>query len=270
MHAAARAGVYVVVVLTAMYFLQDRLLYYPGNESLPVVLAQAGERGLTPWPGADDHRAWLAQPDAAAARGTVLVFHGNAGLALHRSYYADALTRRGLRVLLVEYPGYGARPGNVGESQFVADGVATLAQAQRDFGGPLYLFGESLGAGVAAGVAAASPEHVAGVALITPWATLPDLAQSIYWFLPARWLVRDRYDNIGNLNRWGGPVAVLIAARDEIIPAAHGERLFNALNGVKRRWDFASSGHNDWPVAPDEAWWDEVLAYLEAASAVTR
>lgn len=270
MHPAARAAVYVFVVLASMFFLQDRLLYYPGEETLPRVLEQARARDLTPWPGADAYRAWLAEPAQGEVRGTVLVFHGNAGLALHRSYYADALTRRGLRVLLVEYPGYGARPGSVGEAHLVADGVETLARARHDFPGPVYLFGESLGAGVAAAVAARSPEAVAGVAMITPWATLPDLAQSIYWFLPARWLVRDQYDNIGNLNRWGGPVAVLIAARDEIIPAHHGARLFNALQGPKRRWDFAAGSHNDWPVGADETWWDEVSGYLAAESAATR
>ena len=101
--------------------------------------------------------------------------------------------------------------------------------------------------------------------MITPWATLPDLAQSIYWFLPARWLVRDQYDNITNLNRWGGTVAVLIAGRDEIIPPAHGARLFDALQNRKQRWQFDGAGHNDWPVHADAPWWDEVLAFLESA-----
>lgn len=263
MHPAGRAAIYAAVIVASMYFLQDRLLYHPGGESLPEVMRLAQARQLAPWPDAIAYRAWLAEP-AGPARGTVVVFHGNAGLALHRSYYADALTRRGLRVLLAEYPGYGARPGRVGEASLTADGALTLRRAHAAFGEPLYLFGESLGAGVAAAVAAARPVPVAGVALITPWATLPDLAQSIYWFLPARWLVRDRYDNVANLAAFGGPVAVVIAERDEIVPAAHGARLYDAIGTPKRRWVLAGAGHNDWPVQPEAPWWDEVLAFLGA------
>lgn len=266
MRPLARAAIYIAVILATMHFLQDRLLYYPGGENLAEVMHLGAARGLTPWPDAAAYRAWLAEPAGIPARGTVIVFHGNAGSAFHRSHYADALTRRGLRVLLAEYPAYGARPGKVGELHFVADGVETLAQVRRSFDGPLYLFGESLGAGVAAAVAAQAATPVAGIAAITPWTTLPDLAQHIYWFLPARWLVRDHYDNSANLNRWGGPVAVLIAERDEIIPPAHGQRLFDALTTPKQRWVFARAGHNDWPVAPDATWWDEVMAYLESAA----
>lgn len=249
-----------------MYSLQDHLLYHPGDETLPEVMDMAGHHGLTPWPDASAYRAWLAEPPASAARGTIVVFHGNAGTALRRSHYAVALTRLGFRVLLAEYPAYGARPGKVGETSLVADGVETLARAQSDFGEPLYVFGESLGAGVAAAVAANSATPVAGVAVITPWATLPDIAQAVYWFLPARRLVRDHYDNITNLNRWGGPVAALIAEQDEIIPPTHGQRLFDALTTPKRGWIFAGAGHNDWPVEPDAPWWDEVTAYLESAA----
>lgn len=266
MHVAARVAIYVAVILVAMYSLQDHLLYYPGNHSLPEVLREGQSRGLVPWPDTAAYRAWLAEPARTPARGTVIVFHGNGGRAFHRSHYADALTNRGLRVLLAEYPAYGARPGKVGEAPFVADGIETLALARRSFDGPVYLFGESLGAGVAAAVAARAETPVAGVAVITPWATLPDLAQHIYWFLPARWLVRDQYDNIDNLNRWGGPVAVLIAEQDEIIPPAHGQRLFDALTTPKQRWMFTGAGHNDWPAAPEAPWWDEVLVYLGADS----
>ena len=48
-------------------------------------------------------------------RGTAIVFHGNAGHAGHRAYYARALTPLGLRVILAEYPGYGPRAGQPGE-----------------------------------------------------------------------------------------------------------------------------------------------------------
>ena len=261
---AARVALYGTVIAGTMYALQDKLLYHPGTEKLPELLQYAATLGLSPWPAAGAYRGWMPSKQPDSPRGTIIVFHGNGGLALHRDYYADALAARGYRVLLAEYPVYGDRPGAVGETAFVADAVQTLALVQHEFGPPVYVYGESLGAGVAAAAVAQSTVPVAGMAMITPWATLPEIAQDVFWYLPARWLVRDRYDNIANLNRWGGPVAVVIAARDEIIPARHGQHLFDALITPKRRWVFELGSHNNWPIEADAPWWDEVLLFLQS------
>jgi hypothetical protein len=259
---AGRIALYAVVIAGAMYALQDRLLYHPGSENLEEILRFGRSLGLQPWPDAHEYRAWLAEPAAGQTLGSILVFHGNGGLAPHRRHYADALVPRGYRVLLAEYPVYGARPGKLGEEAFVTDAVETLSMVQRIFGEPIFVYGESLGAAVAAAAVVRSGVPVAGIAMITPWTTLPDIAQDAFWFLPARYMVRDRYDNIANLNQWGGPVAVVIAARDEVIPSRHGERLYEALTTVKKRWVFPDSGHNNWPIEPGQVWWGEVLEFL--------
>jgi len=165
-----------------------------------------------------------------------------------------------------EYPGYGARPGKVGDASFVADVLQAARLAQQDFGGPLYVRGESLGCGVASAVAAAAatdPElDVRGAVMLTPWDDLPSLAQRHYWYLPARWLARDKYDNLKNLRAFPGPVAVLMADRDEVIPNAHTMRLYDSLPNEKRLWVFESAGHNSWPIWPNAVWWAEVIDWL--------
>ncbi len=103
---------------------------------------------------------------------------------------------------------------------------------------------------------------VAGVVLLTPWDTLPDLAQSLYWYLPARWLILDRYDNIGNLGSFEGRVAVVMAGRDEVIPQRHAQRLYRAFPEPKRLWVFDGVGHNDWPAGPNEPWWGGVMTLV--------
>lgn len=251
-----------------IFLVQKNMLYFPDTASSTIDTIRL-ESGLTlePWPAGDTTfrgYAGVRLPAGAPARGTVVVFHGNAGGARDRIYYGLALAARGYRVVLAEYPGYGGRSGELGEDSFVRDGRETVRQALVAFGGPLLVWGESLGAAVAAGVAADRTLPVAGVVLITPWDRLPDLAQTLYWYLPARWLVRDRYDNIAHLSRYRGRVAVLVAERDEIIPMRHSQRLYDALGEPKRRWVFAGAGHNSWPVDPRASWWDEVLQWLEA------
>jgi alpha-beta hydrolase superfamily lysophospholipase len=128
----------------------------------------------------------------------------------------------------------------------------------------VFLLGESLGSGVAAAVAADSSLPVEGVVLITPWDSLPDVAQTLYWHLPIRWLVRDKYDNIRALQAFSKPVAVALAEGDEIIPQKRSLRLYEALAAPKRLWVFKGAGHNSWPAGPNEAWWREVMDFVSA------
>jgi uncharacterized protein len=264
------AGYLLLVAITALA--QKRMLYFPDPTPPSAAnLRPAYGPALAVWPAeAPPHRGYVsAEPvDATPTRGTVVVFHGNAGNARHRGYYLMALESRGYRVVLAEYPGYGGRDGALGEASFVTDGRETARRALAEFGGPLWLWGESLGAGVATAVAADRALPVAGVVLITPWDNLPDLAQALYWYLPARWLLRDRYDNRANLSQYPGPVAVLIAERDEIIPPHHSQRLYEALNEPKRRWVFPGAGHNTWPVNPLAPWWDEVVDWLDGQHSI--
>jgi alpha-beta hydrolase superfamily lysophospholipase len=251
-----------------MALMQRNMLYFPDPTATIQAVPLGAEGTLEPWPGTGEaFRGYVRRPlpHPASARGTVVVFHGNAGSARDRAYYTRALEARGYRVVLAEYPGYGGRAGAPSEKAFIEDGRDTARQALAEFGGPLWLWGESLGAAVAAGVAADRTLPVAGVALITPWDRLTDLAQSLYWYVPARWLLRDRYDTIAALRDYDGAVAVLVAEQDEIIPARHSQRLYETLPGLKKRWLFAGAGHNTWPADPRVAWWDEVLAWFEAA-----
>lgn len=132
---------------------QDRLLYFPAKAAV----AEMVSGGLRAWAAAQDFRGLVAEP-VGSVRGTVIVFHGNAGHAGHREYYATALTRLGLRVILAEYPGYGPRDGAVGERHLVDAAEQTIELAHRLHGPPLLLIGESLGAGVAAAAGARQPD----------------------------------------------------------------------------------------------------------------
>jgi hypothetical protein len=156
-------AVTALLFLAAVYRWQDRLLYFP--DRAPV--AQLVGEGLRPWPSAQDFRGLVAEP-AGPARGTMVVFHGNAGHAGHRVFYAHSLVPLGWRVVLAEYPGYGPRCGTPGEASLVADAQQTLALVRQAWPGPLLVVGESLGAAVAAGAAAGRSGLVSGLLLITP------------------------------------------------------------------------------------------------------
>lgn len=252
-----------LVAVSYLWFRQESFIFFP--ERYPPDRIQASVDGLPlePWPDpASSLRGFLGPAPADPPRGLVIVFHGNAGSARHRDYYVEALTPLGFRVLLAEYPGYGARAGRPGEAVFVADALETVRLASRAFPGPLVVWGESLGCGVATAVAREMGDVVDALALLLPWSDLPRLAQAVYPFLPARWLVRDRWDNLANLRAFRKATAIFMAGADEIIPPGHTRRLYDSLSAPKRLWTFPGAGHNTWPAAPGEAWWREATDFL--------
>ncbi len=258
-----------ILLCVIVYFIQRRMLYYPNFKTAPDGETEAA--GINYWPANDESfRGFVNTNVRSPGQGVIVVFHGNAGSAWHRTYYTGILGELGYRVILAEYPSYGGRPGKVSQKSIVKDAKQTVRLAHTQYGGPVYLCGESLGAGVAAAVAADQGIPVAGVIAITPWDTLPDLAQLIYWFLPARWLVRDKYDNIQNLAAFGGKVVVAVAGNDEIVPERHGLRLYESLPNAKKLYTLQNAGHNTWPNNVNIIWWRDVLSFLTGDEQKTR
>jgi pimeloyl-ACP methyl ester carboxylesterase len=267
--------VIIIVVYAAIlvlgYLGQEKMIYFPSRYSRAEAVERAGRLGFSLWPAdaedyfglvSADHPGIESTEPHTQQKGTVLIFHGNAGSASDRFYYVHELQRLYFQVVLCEYPGYGARPGPLREVAFVADAVETARGAVEEFGEPLYVLGESLGCGIATALAARDDIAVKGVVLITPWDNLPNLAQVLYPYIPARLLLKDKYDNIKNLRHYKGPIAVIRAGKDEIIPEKRTMHLFDSLPENKRLWTLDGAGHNDWPSTVDETWWREVMDFV--------
>lgn len=172
------------------------------------------------------------------------------------------MEKQGYRVILAEYPGYAARNGAPSEQTLIADGIQTAKQALNDFGGPLFLWGESLGSGVVSGIVRSGQVPVKGIVLVTPFNSMADVAQHHYWFFLAKWLIRDKFDNIENLEDYSGNTAILLAEQDELIPNQYSLKLFESLHHRKKLWTFNNAGHNTLPLNQELPWWQDVMHFV--------
>jgi pimeloyl-ACP methyl ester carboxylesterase len=256
------AAAYAVLCLL-MFFMQRGMLYYPARTPVAEQLRYAPGAGLEPWLDAPGERiGWKREPADATQRW--LVFHGNAGLAVQRAYWADALERvspgRRLSVYILEYPGYGRRAGSPTEVSLTAAAAAAF-DAIPD-AGRIHLLGESLGCAVAAQVARVRPERVGGLVLVSPFNQLSDVAAHHYPWLPVRWLLRDRWASDEALRDFPGPVAILAAERDSIVPAKFARRLHDGYPGRKQLHVIPGEDHNFFVF--DQAWFREAVAFATA------
>ncbi len=255
-------AIFYAVLVAMAYLFQNRLLYYPAQYTIEDAKNLAAAVGLKPWPG-EAYRGFVPQEilPREQVHGTVIVVHGNAGSAIDRFGYVKALQPLGFRVFLYEYPGYGAREGSSGEKSIVTDLREVIRLLEDDNAGPIYLFAESLGCGVAAATAADPSLPVRGLVLVAPWDELAHVAQSHYPFLPVKWLLKDRYDSVKHLSTFRGPVVVACNGRDEVIPTELQQRLYESLTGPRKLIFFADSTHNGWPSNPDATWWKEAMEF---------
>ncbi len=241
--------------------LQHKLLYYP-NSSLPSQ-DELVFKNMQFWPsGPVNYKGFIGNQAVKNLKGTIIVFHGNAGTAADRAYYLTAMGQLGYLVILAEYPGYGARAGELGENSFVSDAKETIRLAYQQYGAPIFLLGESLGCGVVAAVVNKMSIKIDGVVLITPWDSLLSVAQSKFPWLPVRLFMKDKYDSMRNLKSYMGRIAVAGAERDEIIPIRHANTLYQSLDGNKAMWVIKGAGHNDWPNRVDLHWWQTIMGFV--------
>lgn len=255
------------LLLVGCVVLQRRLIYHPAQLSIDEAVACAERTPLTPWRNSSGAIIGWRTRHASPGAQPLLVMHGNAGCALHRAYFVDALAAAGLAerfaLHILEYPGYGARPGAPTEHALVAAAAEAVEILSQTHPQPVILIGESLGTGVAASVARAHPAQVAGLMLITPFDSLAAVGQSQMFFLPVHLILLDRYDSASNLASYTGPVAIIVAARDEVIHPRFGVRLHNRLTtNRKRLWTLEGAGHNTIPF--EAPWFRECLEFLTA------
>lgn len=255
-----------LLIVAGLYFFQRDLLYLlTDSATVAQTLAATDSKRARAWPDEPGFRGVLFEPEQPGATGTVLLFHGNAGHAGHRAGYAEEAGRHGWRVILLEYPGYGARPGTPEEQAIVDDGVESITLARQQFGSRLVLAGESLGAGVAAAVVAAlrtRGQTVDGLLLVTPWDQFANAVAHHYPWFPVRLLLKESYSSVDNLRGYDGPTVVVVAGSDRVVPARLGRSLFESLQGKKELLVVDGADHNDWYYRVDAAWWRRVSELL--------
>jgi pimeloyl-ACP methyl ester carboxylesterase len=183
---------------------------------------------------------------------------------MHRADFATILRAaapdRALSIYILEYPGYGARPGDPLQEAFLAAANEAVAQIPAD--NPLILLGESIGTGVATATAAAHPDRIAGLLLLTPFDSLANVAQHHYPLLPVRWIMRDQYPAEEWLKNYHGPIAIVLAEDDTIVPAKFGQKLHDTYHGPKKLIIADRADHNDLLHTLPPSAWKEAITFL--------
>lgn len=238
-------GIYLLIILLIFIF-QRSLLYFPSKEKI----------NISYYPNSGLKEVQFSTSDGLVLKSlfkkpftneknTIVVFHGNAGHIGHRVDKFRPFIEAGFGLLLLEYRGYGENSGKPSENGFYKDSQAALdfLSKQNISKQKTILYGESLGCGIAAKF---STEDIFKATILeAPYTSIADVAMRQYWYLPAKWLLLDRYDIVGIIKNIKSPLLVMHGAKDNVISIEFGKRVFNSAPKPKEAIYVTNAGHNN-------------------------
>jgi fermentation-respiration switch protein FrsA (DUF1100 family) len=234
-----------VAVSAAAYFFQRSLIYFP--DPTHVMPAEEDLDGVDEaklsTPDGETLIAWQAA--ARPGRPTILYFHGNGGDLSMRGPRIQRFASAGYGTFMLAYRGYSGSTGspseraNIADAQLAYDHLRKSGLAARD----IFVYGESLGSGVATQVAAT--REVGGLILDAPFTSVPDVGKLIYPFLPVDHFTIDRYESKRHIAGVKAPILILHGTEDGVIPIEMGRALFRLAPEPKEMVELKGAGHSD-------------------------
>jgi uncharacterized protein len=249
-------GVITYLVLLVLLALLENSLVYPRWAILP---GDWEPRGLefedvhfAASDGVKLHGWYFDHPEP---RAHVVYCHGNGIDVSHLGMEMRALSRmQDIAIFAFDYRGYGRSEGRPSEAGLYRDAAAAqqwLAQRAGLAPEDVVLMGRSLGGAVAVDTAVAHGARA--LILERTFPSVPDVAAGIYWWLPVRWIMRNRFEAVKKIPQYKGPLLQSHGTADTIVPFAQGKRLFEAAGSSHKRFVVLhNTEHND--PDPDEYW----------------
>jgi pimeloyl-ACP methyl ester carboxylesterase len=234
-----------------LYFWQERLLFEPDKlrDDEAICTDPDTREFFIDVPGARLSVAHLARPNP---RGVFFFLHGNSGNLKKWFVELDAFRQANFDVVMFDYRGFGKSTGEIeSEEQLRAD-----VNAVWEHFAPLYegkrvvISGQSLGTGLAAGLAAQlsavgrAPDLTL---LVSPYSSMRALAAELYPWVPMS-VLRYPLHTLEHAAKLLGPVMLIHGDKDELIPIRHSEELCTAMGNGKCKPQLlrvTGAGHSD-------------------------
>jgi hypothetical protein len=267
------AGLVLVVLLVRVF--ENRLIYYP--PPYPDGFADPASYGLRVeevWISTDDGlrlNAWFLP--APASRKVLLLFHGNAeniGYGLGR---LRSLAQLGANVLAVDYRGYGKSEGSPDERGVYRDAEAAyryLADIRRFAPRNIVVCGQSLGGAVA--IDLASRHECGGLIVESSFTSGREMARRVFRIPGFEYIPQSRFDSVAKIQNVRCPVLIVHGTRDEVIPFAMGQRLYEAAPEPKTFLPVEGASHDNVFLVGGEKYLETLrtLLGMPPAEAVTK
>lgn len=218
------------------------------QDAAAAVSAAADDGETTQEAGPGTVAAQSASVDGSLTRRPlVLYMHGNAGNRSGRGSWYRIFHAAGADVLAFDYHGYGDSEGSMSQQAMLLDCDAAWSFATETLGyqpADIIVAGTSLGGAAAVYTAAQASRRgqiPASLLLVATFSSMVDVAGSLYWWVPVRALLVDRYPAGTWIPDVTCPVVVMHGDQDALVGQQFGRKLFDAAaseaaDGTPKTW----------------------------------
>ncbi|KDR71367.1 hypothetical protein GALMADRAFT_127204 [Galerina marginata CBS 339.88] len=170
------------------------------------------------------------------ARGTVIMFHGNAMNHGDVAYGAYEFFKKNFNVFTLEYRGYGHCEGSPSEKGLCIDAQAAVDYVLSDpalSNKPLIIYGQSLGGAVAIHATYKNSSKVAALIIENTFTSIPDIVKGWPVIRHFSFLCTQKWKSASKVSQLPTtlPILMLSGLADQVIPCSH----------MKALWDVAST-----------------------------
>ncbi|KIM88257.1 hypothetical protein PILCRDRAFT_814166 [Piloderma croceum F 1598] len=193
--------------------------------------------------------------EAAASRGSVIMFHGNAMNYGDCLWGAGHIVKMGYTVLILSYRGYAHSDGSPSEKGLRKDAQAALDYLLADdelSQKPIILYGQSLGGAVAIDLASRNPSKINALIVMNTFTSLPDVIRGWPIIGIFSFICHQRWNSASKLPRIPKalPILMLSGDMDQVVPRKHMHTLWEIAT-KRGEDDKGSNEHSDVPPSKD-------------------
>ncbi len=234
-----------ILLCIFMYFMQERLLFFPPKPYPPhyETLTQNTALKNLQIETQDGNRLDGWQQIDPSKKYTILYFWWNGE---ETSYFVEKHHYRDVNIISFNYRWYGRSTGKASEKVLLSDAIMiydTLIQKYKIQPKNIIIMWRSLGTGVATYLA--SQKLVKEVILVTPYDSVESVAEEWYPFIPVSWLLVNKFDSRSYGAIRSNRLLCIYGGKDTIIPNHHTENLLKGWKGNIEKIFIPEATHED-------------------------
>ena len=207
---------------------------------------------------------------------TLLYFHGNGETVADYDLIAPRFCNNGMNIFLSTYRGYGWSDGSPSVTSMFSDAETVCTRVmewlkQRDFTGPLFVMGRSLGSACAIDVALHHSTGIKGLIIESGFADTLPLSQSLGLnsFESDILTEEDGFKNRQKIAQIKIPTFIIHGARDQLIPADQAEGL--QMSSGARNKEFVvvpGADHNSIIAVAGELYFQSIKKFIDGVCGI--
>ena len=246
----------VILVLLAVYIVACGVIYYqqksmlfPAQHSQPVAAnwqPSAGDSASQAFINGSCGKINVVIWRINNAKGTIMMSHGNGESLASINDYAYAFNNLGYNLMAWDYAGYGQSSDCwFSQNDLLADAEnAYQWLAKQEKPAKIFIFGYSVGTGIALSIAAHHQQNV--VFLVAGYDSLANVAKdNISPLVPIRLLARYPIETAPLISQIRQPIYLIHGTEDKLIRPARAQALVDASRGKAHIEWVQGAGHTD-------------------------